>query len=53
MFLVGVPFGVLDYADQRLRQLPIATPPKQGEDFHVIADDFQNFIVPGKNYCPH
>jgi len=41
---------VWDYADQPLRQLSTATPPKKGEEFQVIADDFQNIIVPGKDY---
>ena len=29
--------------------LGLVTPPEEGEDFQVIADDFQKYIIPGKS----
>jgi hypothetical protein len=47
-FLVGpTSFSVFDYPEP---QPPTATAPTKGEEFQVIADDFRNFIVPGKSH---
>ena len=39
-----VSFCVFELTD---RHLPAATAPTKGEEFQVIAKDFQDFIVPG------
>ncbi|GLB37364.1 putative pyridoxal-dependent decarboxylase conserved domain containing protein [Lyophyllum shimeji] len=36
-----------------LRQHIPSTPPEKGEDFQVIADDYQKFIVPGLTHWQH